>query len=116
MLKTAGMASEIRSIQFDYENSDEWTLYEKLCNKITEEVGGKENISMLVNNVEERDPFGEKFHKASDKQLVQTINMNSFPLVFMTRFLGPNLKERMAAGKTHSGIINMTSMHADHPV
>ena len=71
---------------------------------------------MLVNNVEERDPFGEKFHKASDKQLVQTINMNSFPLVFMTRFLGPNLKERMAAGGSHSAIINMTSMHADWPV
>jgi len=59
-------------------------------------VGGKDNISMLINNVEERDKYGEKFHKASDAELIQTINVNSFPLVFMTRFLGPDLKERQA--------------------
>ena len=76
---------------------------------------------MLINNIEKRDPFGEKFHKTSDKDLISTINMNSFPLVFMSRFLGPGLKARMAAepgttpGKA-SAIINMTSMHADYPV
>lgn len=38
--------------------------------------------------------------------------MNSFPLVFMTRFLGPDLKER----HYKSAIINMTSYYADSPL
>lgn len=71
---------------------------------------------MLINNVEERDTHGEKFHKASDQQLVQTINMNSFPLVFMTRFLGPDLKSRVQPNGQKSAIINMTSSYADWPV
>jgi short-subunit dehydrogenase len=69
---------------------------------------------MLINNIEERDPKGAKFHKASDESLIQTINMNSFPLVFMTKFLGPDLKERVN-DSTKSAIINMTSAYADYP-
>ena len=40
--------------------------------------------------------------------------MNSFPLVFMTKFLGPGLKERVSESQK-SGIINMTSAFADYP-
>lgn len=69
---------------------------------------------MLVNNVEELDTKGAKFHKAEDKEIVQTINVNTFPLVFMTRFLGPSLKQRVKDGKT-SAIINMSSTYADRP-
>ena len=66
---------------------------------------------MLVNNVEERDPHGEKIHKASDKEIVETINVNTFPITFMTRFLGPALKER-SQDKQKSAIINMTSVYS----
>jgi hypothetical protein len=65
-----GSSTEIKVVQFDYEKSDDWTHYEALCQKIQEEVGGKDNISMLINNIEERDPMGERFHEATDKQLI----------------------------------------------
>ena len=106
--------AEVKTIYFDYEHSQEWKDYEELCKNIQEEVGGKEKISILINNIEERDPKGAKFHKASDESLIQTINMNSFPLVFMTKFLGPDLKERVS-DTTKSAIINMTSAYADYP-
>jgi len=60
--------------------------------------GGSQNISVLVNNVEEKDTKGAKFHKAEDSEIVQTINVNTFPLVFMTRFLGPSMKARVKEG------------------
>ena len=72
-------------------------------------MGGASNISILINNVEKRDPKGEKFHKSSDEELLQTINANSFPLVFMSRILGPDMKAR----GQKSAIINMTSAYAD---
>ena len=40
--------------------------------------------------------------------------MNTFPLVFMSRFLGPTLKQRVVGAKT-SAIINMSSHYADRP-
>ena len=67
-----------------------------------------------MNNVEEKDTKGAKFHKAADSEIVQTINMNTFPLVFTSRFLGPGLKNRVRDGKT-SAIINMSSTYADRP-
>lgn len=67
-----------------------------MCENIQNQVGGKDNVSVLINNVEERDKYGPKLHKASDAELIQTINMNSFPIVFMNRFLGPDLKARQA--------------------
>ena len=79
-----------------------------MCENIQEKAGGKQNVSILVNNVEEMDPMGSKFHKASDESLLQTINLNTFPLVFMTRFLGPDMKARQS-GDMRSAIINMTS-------
>lgn len=82
-----------------------------MCKNIQDSVGGKDNISVLINNVEQKDPYGEKIHKASDETIIETINMNSFPLVFMTRFLGPDLKAR----DSKSAIINMTSAYADSP-
>ena len=40
--------------------------------------------------------------------------MNTFPLVFTSRFLGPGLKNRVRDGNT-SAIINMSSTYADRP-
>jgi short-subunit dehydrogenase len=74
-------------------------------------VGGPDKISILVNNVEIRDPKGAKLHKTSDKEIIQTINTNTFPTVFMTRFLGPALKERNQS-ELKSAIINMTSVYS----
>lgn len=44
---------------------------------------------MLVNNVERLDAGKGKIHKQSDEELVETTNMNTFPMIMMTRFLGP---------------------------
>ena len=60
------------------------------------------------------DPMGAKFHKASDASLLETINLNTFPMVFMTRFLGPDMKTRQV-GDIKSAIINMTSAYSDSP-
>lgn len=49
-------------------------------------------------------------HKSSDKDLIETMNMNILPFVFMTRFLGPQLKSRASTEK-HSAIINLTSYY-----
>ena len=70
---------------------------------------------MLLNNVEKRDPYGEDFHRASDEEVLSTLNLNTFPMVFMTRFLGPAMKNRVKANGETSAIINMTSTYADYP-
>ena len=70
---------------------------------------------MLVNNVQEYDPRKGKVHKASDEELVETLNANTFPAVFMSRFLGPELKAR-SGDTTKSAIINSMSYYADAPV
>jgi len=106
---------KILTQEFDFKRNAEWTQYEELCKRIQEEVGGPENISVLINNVEERDPTGKKFHKATDSQIVETINANTFPLVFMSRFLGPDLKKRIESTQKSSAIINMTSSYSDWP-
>ena len=41
--------------------------------------------------------------------------MNTMPMVFMTRFLGPDLKSRVN-GNTKSAIVNMCSSRSDYPV
>jgi short-subunit dehydrogenase len=41
--------------------------------------------------------------------------MNTFPIVFMSRFLGPDLKERMTKNNNKSAIINMTSYYVNYP-
>jgi len=58
------------------------------------------------------DPRKGKIHKASDSELVETTNVNTFPMVMMSRFLGPKMKAR---GTHKSGIINMTSYYVDWP-
>jgi len=85
-------------VYHDFNKSDEWKDYETLCDGLKEISGGSQNISVLVNNVEEKDTKGAKFHKAEDSEIVQTINVNTFPLVFMTRFLGPSMKARVNEG------------------
>jgi len=99
---------------FDHQTTDEWSEYEGLCKHLQLVAGGAENISILINNVDRKDPDGEKFHKSSDAELLKTINANSFPIVFMSRFLGPAMKARQN-DSTKSAIINMTSVYADMP-
>ncbi len=53
-----------------------------------------------------------KIHKCSDAELVETTNVNTFPMVMMSRFLGPQM---LARGTYKSGIINMTSYYVDWP-
>ena len=47
---------------------------------------------MLINAVEKFDVEKGKIHKTSDTNLLDTLNANTLPMVFMTRFLGLNLK------------------------
>ena len=70
------------------------------------------NIALLVNNIEGFDPRKGKVHKASDNELIETTNINTFPLIMMNRFLGPQMLSR---GIHKSGIINLTSYYADWP-
>lgn len=35
-----------------------------------------------------------KVYKTSDSDLLQTVNSNTFPVVFMSRFIGPDLSKR----------------------
>ena len=70
------------------------------------------NIALLVNNIEGFDPRKGKVHKATDEELVETTNVNTFPLIMMNRFLGPRMLSR---GKHRSGIINLTSYYAEWP-
>jgi short-subunit dehydrogenase len=65
-----------------------------------------------VNNIEGFDPRLGKIHKASDQELVEITNINTFPMVMMSRFLGPQM---VARGTHKSGIINMTSYYVDWP-
>jgi 17beta-estradiol 17-dehydrogenase / very-long-chain 3-oxoacyl-CoA reductase len=64
----------------------------------------------LINNAEEFDNYGPKFHKAKDEDVLGTLTINTFPMVFMTRFLGPDMKERKSK---KSAIINVTSYYSD---
>ncbi len=74
-------------------------------------------MSILINNAEEFDPFGPKIHRAKDEDVLGNLTINTFPMVFMTRFLGPDLKQRVASGKEkHSAIINLTSYYSEFPV
>ncbi|TNV76798.1 hypothetical protein FGO68_gene15608 [Halteria grandinella] len=100
---------KIEGIVFDLKGNNKWQQYEALreqIRKITEE----QDISILVNNAEEVDPFGPKIHKAKDEDVLGTLTINTYPMVFITRFLGPDMKSR----KTHkSAIINMTSYYSE---
>lgn len=69
-------------------------------------------MSLLVNNVEMWDKGKGKVHKSSDADLLEVINSNTFPVVFMTRFLGPQMKQR----KHKSAIINMGSIYHDKEI
>lgn len=94
---------------FDFEGTDDFKEYEKLCASIQEQCGGGNQISMLVNNVEKKDPNGERFQDSSDEELIRLLNINSFPITFMTRFLGPQLRDRSNDAQK-SAIINTTSI------
>ena len=57
-----------------------------LCKKIQATAAGMEtklessnNISILVNNVEKFDPRKGKVQKATDDELLETTNANTFP-------------------------------------
>ena len=65
---------------------------------------------MLINNVESVDSYGGKIHRADDQEILETLLTNTFPTVFMTRFLGQGLKSRVAH---KSAIINMGSYLAE---
>ena len=76
------------TFQFDFASNNDWKSYETLCAEISK-VG---DVSMLINAVEKFDVEKGKIHKTSDTNLLDTLNANTLPMVFMTRFLGPNLK------------------------
>ena len=72
---------------------------------------GENSISMLINNVEEFDSGKGKIHKTDDTKLLETVNKNTFPQVFMTYFLGPSL---LARGLHKAAVVDMTSTYADY--
>ncbi|CDW79730.1 short chain dehydrogenase reductase family protein [Stylonychia lemnae] len=102
---------QLQTMQFDLKKSQNWKDYDELCNKIKEITKEKE-LSVLVNNAEEFDPFGPKIHKADDQLLLGTLTINTFPVVFLTRFLGTDMKSR----QKKSAIINLTSYYSEYNV
>jgi 17beta-estradiol 17-dehydrogenase / very-long-chain 3-oxoacyl-CoA reductase len=64
-----------------------------------------------VNNAEEIEPYGAKIHKAKDEDVLGTLTINTYPMVFMTRFFGPDMKKRIQKD-TKSAIINLTSYYS----
>jgi len=100
-------------MQFDFSGTSDYHGYVDLCNLIqakAKEMGG--DISVLVNNVERMDPRRGKIYKASDEELIQLVNINTCPAVYMSRLLGPEMKAR--SGK--SAIITMSSYYSRWPV
>lgn len=100
-------------MQFDFAGTSDYHGYVDLCNLIqakAKEMGG--DISVLVNNVERMDPRRGKIYKASDEELIQLVNINTCPAVYMSRLLGPNMKAR----SSKSAIITMSSYHSRWPV
>ena len=68
---------------------------------------------MLVNAVEQFDHGMGVVHQTEDQVLMDTLNANTIPFTFMTRFLGPQLKARAKRGDgKRSAIITMSSMYA----
>ena len=65
-----------------------------------------------MNNAEEFDSYGKKIHKAKDEDILGALTINTYPMVFMTRFLGPDMKKR----NQKSAIINMTSYYSQFNV
>ena len=90
-LEEAGTNVQSESIVFDFKKKMEWQEYEELCKRIKDITKEKE-ISILINNVEQYDPYGMKIHKADDEEVLETLTANTYPMVFMTRFLGPDMK------------------------
>ena len=64
-----------------------------------------------MNNAEEIESYGAKIHKAKDEDVLGTLTINTYPMVFMTRFLGPDMKKRTQKD-TKSAIINLTSYYS----
>jgi NAD(P)-dependent dehydrogenase (short-subunit alcohol dehydrogenase family) len=85
--------TKVISMHFDLKGSNHWQDYDKLCKQI-HEITKEQEISILVNNAEEFDPFGPKIHRAKDEDVLGTLSINTYPMVFMSRFLGPELKRR----------------------
>ena len=63
-----------------------------------------------MNNAEEVDPFSAKIHKAKDEEVLGTLTINTFPMVFLSRFLGPDMKSRK---DRKSAIINIASYYSE---
>jgi short-subunit dehydrogenase len=106
---------DVVPIAFDFKGSDKWQLYQELQKKIAEITKSSE-VSVLINNAEEFDTFGPKIHRAKDEDVLGNLTINTFPMVFMTRFLGPDMKARSSKGDKKSAIINMTSYYSEFAV
>ena len=71
-------------------------------------------VSVLVNAVEEFDTEKGLVHETSDERILALLNLNTLPMVYMCRFLGPQLKQRIVDGKAKgSAVINMTSYYKE---
>lgn len=102
----------MQTIAFEFKKKAHWQDYEELFNKIKEITNAKE-VSILVNNAEEFDPFGPKIHKADDQEVLGTLTINTYPMVFLTRYLGEDMKKRQ---QNKSAIINLTSYYSQYNV
>ena len=101
--------AQVQTVAFDLKRSSHWQDYEALAASIKDLTKG--GTSILVNNAEEFDPHGPKIHRQKDEDVLGTLTINTFPMVFMTRFLGPDLKQR-SGEQAKSAIINLTSYYS----
>lgn len=95
--------TKIETMVFDFKNKDTHAEYQALCDDI-HKIADESQLSILVNNLEHVDPWGSDFANASDQEIVRTINANTFPMIMMTRFLGPPMVKRE---DFKSAVINM---------
>ena len=82
---------QVVPLTFKFKSADKWQDYEELHKKIAE-ITKEYEVSVLINNAEEFDPFGPKIHRAKDEDVLGNLTINTFPMIFMTRFLGPEMK------------------------
>lgn len=97
---------------FDLRKSNKIEDYENLYKQLLDVTKSSE-ISILVNNSQEYDPYGSKKALSEGKiedEIIGTLTANTYPMVLMTRFLGPDLKKR-SVGDTKSAIINMSTFY-----
>ena len=70
----------------------------------------------MINNYEKQDTYGTKFYKATDDEVIKTLNANTLPMAYLTNMLGSEMKNKERQGGKKCAIISMTSAISNYPL